>query len=105
MQSVGDSMTTADALLFALTLFAALGCGLMSGVFFAFSVCVMKALYRLVPSAGIAAMQSINVVIVNPLFLTVFVGTTAACVLLMIIALFSWHDPAAIYCSLAARCT
>ena len=44
-------METADQLLFALTLIAALGCGLMAGLFFAFSVAVMKALARL-PSCG-----------------------------------------------------
>jgi len=36
-------MATADQLLFAVTLVAALGCGLMAGLFFAFSVSVMKA--------------------------------------------------------------
>ncbi len=35
-------MATPDQLLFVLTLFAALGCGLMAGVFFAFSAFVMK---------------------------------------------------------------
>ena len=51
-------MATVDSLLFALTLFAALGCGLMAGLFFAFSVAVMKALARLPSAEGIAAMQS-----------------------------------------------
>jgi uncharacterized membrane protein len=53
-------MATADQLLLALTLVAALGCGLMAGLFFAFSVSVMKALARLPSAEGIAAMQSIN---------------------------------------------
>ena len=35
----------------------------------------MQALARLPPAQGIAAMQSINVVVINPLFLTVFLGT------------------------------
>lgn len=43
------------------TLTAALGCGLMAGLFFAISVCVMWALGRLRPAEDIAAMQSINV--------------------------------------------
>jgi hypothetical protein len=56
-------MATADQLLFPLTLAAALGCGLMAGLFFAFSVAVMKALARLPSAEGIDAMQSINVAI------------------------------------------
>ncbi len=54
---------------------AALGAALIAGLFFAFSVAVMKALGALPPPQGIAAMQSINVVIVNPWFLLVFFGT------------------------------
>jgi hypothetical protein len=42
------------------TLGTALGCGLLAGVFFAFSAFVMPALRRLPASQGIAAMQSIN---------------------------------------------
>jgi uncharacterized membrane protein len=59
----------------ALTLLSALGSGLMAGLFFAFSVCVMKALARLPAAQGIAAMQAINIVIINPIFLAVFLGT------------------------------
>jgi uncharacterized membrane protein len=61
---------------FFLTLASALGCGLMAGVFFAFSTFVLSALARLPAAQGIAAMQSINVVVLNPVFLGVFVGTT-----------------------------
>lgn len=49
-----------DGLLFALTLLSALGCGLMAGVFFAFSAFEMRALASLQPTQGIPAMQSIN---------------------------------------------
>jgi len=51
-------MPDVDRLLFIVTLLAALGCGLIAGVFFAFSTFVMKALARLPTSHGIAAMQS-----------------------------------------------
>src|SRR5206468_8077903 len=47
-----------DSWLFGLTLISALGCGLIAGVFFVFSAFVMKALARLPPAQGIAAMQS-----------------------------------------------
>lgn len=90
-------MATVDQLLFALTLFAALGCGLVAGVFFAFSAFVMKALAQLPPDKGIAAMQSINVAVLNPWFMGAFFGTAAACVLALICSLFWWHDPAAVY--------
>jgi uncharacterized membrane protein len=86
-----------DKLLFALTLISALGCGLMAGFFFAFSACVMKALARLPPEQGIAAMQSINVAVINPVFLSAFLGTAAACVLLAISALVRWHRPGGVY--------
>jgi uncharacterized membrane protein len=86
-----------DRLLFALTLFAALGCGLMAGFFFAFSACVMNALARLPPAHGIAAMQSINVAVINPWFLAAFLGTATACVLLAVSSLFGWHKPGAVY--------
>ena len=72
---------------FLVTLCAALGCGLMAGLFFAFSVCVMKALAQLPPKDGIAAMQNINVAIQNPLFFVVFFGATALCFYELIAAL------------------
>jgi uncharacterized membrane protein len=53
------------------------GAGLIAGVFFAFSSFVMKALAELPPQQGIAAMQRINVVVLNRLFLAVFTGTAA----------------------------
>lgn len=56
---------------------ATVGSGLVAGTFFAFSSFVMGALGRLPAVQGIAAMQSINVVVLNPLFLGVFLGTAA----------------------------
>jgi uncharacterized membrane protein len=54
---------------------AALGSGLIAGVFFAFSSFVMGALAKLPPAQGIAAMQSINIVVINPIFMAVLFGT------------------------------
>lgn len=81
--------------MFVLTLCAALGCGLIAGVFFAFSAFVMKAFARLPPGAGIAAMQSVNVAVLNPLFLGVFVGTAAACAVAVVSSLLRWNEPGA----------
>ena len=83
--------------LFALTLLSALGSGLVAGAFFAFSAFVMGALGRLPAAHGIAAMQSINVVVINPWFLGVFVGTAAACALLVVAALLAWQEPGAMF--------
>lgn len=85
------------AVLDIVTHLSAVGCGLVAGIFFAFSSFVMKALGKLPPPQGIAAMQSINVVVINPWFLTVFLGTAAACVLVIIMSLSRWHDPGTPY--------
>lgn len=79
--------------LFVLPLVSALGCGLMAGVFFAFSTFVMSALARIPAAQGIAAMQSINVLAVNSWFGAAFFGTALACVLLLITAGLRWHRP------------
>jgi uncharacterized membrane protein len=86
-----------DDLLFLLILVCAIGSGLIAGVFFALSSFVMKALDRIPAAQGIAAMQSINVVVLNPLFLGVFLGAAAGCILLAIAALLQWHRPGAPY--------
>jgi uncharacterized membrane protein len=59
---------------------AAFGCGLVGGVFFGFSTFVMGALQALAPSAGIAAMQSINVVVKNVWFMGALFGLVPLCI-------------------------
>jgi uncharacterized membrane protein len=90
-------MATVTHLPFTLKLCSALGCGLIAGVFFAFSTFVMSALARLQPASGIAAMQAINITVINPLFMTAFLGTAAACIFLAISSLSKWHQPGAVY--------
>jgi uncharacterized membrane protein len=63
-----------DGFLFGLTLAAVVGAGLVGGVFFAFSNFVMRALGRLRPSEGAAAMQSINITVITPTFMTALFG-------------------------------
>jgi uncharacterized membrane protein len=77
------------ALVPALAFAAVIGSGLMAGLFFVFSVCIMQALSRLPSEEGIAAMNSINVVIQNPIFLIAFMGT-ALLGLALIVAAFIW---------------
>jgi uncharacterized membrane protein len=74
-------------------LLAALGCGLVAGIFFAFSSFVMAALSRLPPAGGAAAMQSINVAVLNPVFLGVFLGTAVACGVVLVSAIVRWSIP------------
>ena len=76
------------------TIAAVLGSALIGGIFFAFSNFVMKALERLSASAGIAAMQSINVVVLNRWFLGAFMGTVAICLLLGGVAVTGWEASA-----------
>jgi uncharacterized membrane protein len=97
---VDDQLLKADvmrSLLFALTLIAALGAGLVAGIFFAFSAFVMAALGRLPAESGIAAMQSINVAVLNPVFFTAFFGTAAIALVLAIAALIGWSEPGIFY--------
>lgn len=78
-----------------LALAAAIGSALIGGAFFAFSSFVMGALGKLPPPQGIAAMQSINVVVLNPVFLGVFVGTALVGIGLAIAAGARWQEPGA----------
>lgn len=71
------------------TVIATVGSGLMAGLFFSFSVCVMTALGRIPTAAGIAAMQSINRTILNPVFGVIFGGTTMLGLLVALAAPFA----------------
>ncbi|QRM55933.1 anthrone oxygenase family protein [Sinorhizobium sp. BG8] len=82
------------------TFLAALGAGLNAGLFFIFSVCIMAAFARLAPADGIAAMNAINVVILNPWFLAVFMGTALLSVALIVLA--AMHGGSALWFAAAA---
>lgn len=75
--------------------FSALGCGLMAGVYFAFSTFIMTALGRLDQAAGIAAMNAINVDIVRSLFMPLFLGTTVAGAALVVMGVPRLGEPGA----------
>ena len=68
-----------------------LGSGIVAGVFFIFSVCIMKVLGAQPAAQGIATMQAINVVIISPWFLSVFVGTALSGAYLFVAVLASSH--------------
>ena len=60
-----------------------LGSGLLGGLYFIFSFCVMRALNMQPPASAIATMNDINTVIVNPPFMLVFMGTPLVCAWLL----------------------
>jgi uncharacterized membrane protein len=76
--------------------FSAVGCGVLAGVYFAFSTFVMASLARIAPAAGAAAMNAINVEIVRSLFMPLFLGTTLTGAALAVLAFFRWGEPGAI---------
>jgi len=81
---------------FFLILLAAIGCGLIGGVFFAFSTFVMHALRNRPPAEGMAAMREINVAVINPGFLGAFLGTAIVCVVAGVQSVTRWENPQSI---------
>lgn len=79
-------------LLVTLTLISAVGCGVVAGVFFAFSTFIMKALGRLPAAQGVAAMQAINEAAPAPLFMAALFGTALGCAALVVTSLFAWGE-------------
>jgi uncharacterized membrane protein len=79
-----------DRTLFVLVCFAAMGSAIVGGMFYAFSSFVMRALERIVPEQGVAAMKSINMVVITPSFMIVFAGTALLCVVLAAGSIFWW---------------
>jgi uncharacterized membrane protein len=86
-----------DRVIFLVTFGSALGCGVVGGVFFAFSTFVMTALARIAPSQGIAAMQSINVAVFNVAFMGALFGTAVTCALLVVASLIARQRPESLY--------
>jgi uncharacterized membrane protein len=61
---------------------ALLGAALVGGIFFAFSSFIMRALDRIPPSEAIRTMQAINVTVIHPAVMGLFLGTAALSVAL-----------------------
>ncbi|APW38414.1 hypothetical protein RD110_15425 [Rhodoferax koreense] len=73
-----------------LPLLACLGAAVVGGVFFAFSAFVMKALAQLPAHQGVAAMQRINLVVLKPLFMAIFIGTTVLSAICVLAGFYPW---------------
>ena len=82
----------ASMIAFLLTI-AAIGAGLMAGVYFAFSGFIMHSLDRLDAANAVDAMNTINEVILSSWFMPLFFGTSLLHLLLAVLALFDWSDP------------
>lgn len=78
----------------ALLWFSAVGCGLMAGVYFAFSTFIMPAVGRIEAIHAVSAMNSINTTIQKSLFMPLFFGTTLAALALAIVGFLRWGEPA-----------
>ncbi|ESY74009.1 DUF1772 domain-containing protein [Mesorhizobium sp. M0051] len=76
---------------------AAIGSGVIGGVFFAFSTFVMPGLGRMPAAGGIAAMNSINVTAVTPLFMTALFGTALACLIVGAGAVMDWSQSGSLW--------
>jgi uncharacterized membrane protein len=83
-----------------LTVATAVACGLVGGVFFAFSTFVMSGLRDTTPDVGLRAMQSINRKAPTPLFMLAFIGTAVACVVLGVRSLLDGDAVRAVGCAL-----
>ncbi len=76
--------------LYILIITALLGSALVGGIFFAFSTFVMKALAQVPSKEGIRAMQSINIVVINPLVMGTFIGTAILSAVIAVLSLAGW---------------
>ena len=90
-----------DTFVTALLWFGAIGCGIMAGVYFTFSAFVMKSLESINASAGIAAMQSINDVILRSAFMPLFFGTSLAAAVAVLLYVVSPDSSGGIWMALA----
>jgi len=69
---------------------AAFSSGLIGGVYFAFSGFIMPAFSKIETTQSIAAMKSINEIILRSLFMPLFFGSSFVSVLLIVIAFVNW---------------
>lgn len=73
-----------------LVMAAAVASGLVAGIFYAFSSFVMAGLARLPAADGAAAMNAINVAVITPSFLLLFVGSVLLTLAPAAMALAGW---------------
>lgn len=72
--------------------FLSVGCGVMAGLYFAFSSFIMTALARSGQASGVAAMNAINAVILRSAFMPLFWGTSLGALAAAIIGAMRWGE-------------
>ena len=75
----------------------AVGSAMMAGLFFVFSNFTMAALSKIKPEAGMSAMQAINITIINPWFMALFLGTAIGSLVVSVLAIINWDHPASVW--------
>jgi uncharacterized membrane protein len=85
-----------DGPYFVLTVLGVLGCGVMAGVFCAFSTFVMRGIAQLPPAQGVATMNAINVSAMRPPFMLVFLGSAGVCAVLAVVTFVLLPDDGAV---------
>ena len=78
------------------------GAGIVTGLLFAFSNFVMRALAKLPNEQGMFAMQEINEKIINPIFVAFFLGTPLLCAAIAVNALTDLKSVGSTYSLLGA---
>jgi uncharacterized membrane protein len=79
----------------------AVGCGVIAGLYFAFSTFIMTALDRAGPVPGTLAMNSINVTILQSLFMPLFWVTTAVSLVLAVVGFAHGREPGGMLVAIA----
>lgn len=80
-------------LISALLWFSAIGCGLIAGLYFAFSTFILQAFDRLGPERAAEAMNAINLRIQRSLFMPLFLGTSLTGLALAVIGVVHLGEP------------
>jgi uncharacterized membrane protein len=73
------------------------GAGLVTGLLFAFSNFVMRALADLPSDKGMFAMQRINETIINPVFLILFLGNPILCSVIVVNSGLNINEPGSLF--------
>ena len=81
---------------------AVTGAGIVTGLLFAFSNFVMRALADLPSDKGMFAMQRINETIINPVFLALFLGTPILCAFIAIRFILHFDEPGSLFLVMGA---
>ncbi len=76
--------------------------GIMAGIYFAFSVFIMKSLAELPAIHAAQTMNKINTVIIKSLFLPMFIGTTVTHAGLLVWSLINWQGEPSLWVVIAA---